>query len=108
MSYLQKLKNEFNRKVVEVIPECTQNPELFDLDLYPKYKMRGDKFYNIPNDSELREYAEKTAKDVCGRCEIQQLCLEYAVANKEEYLVWGGMTPEERQKIKLKTPRNLA
>jgi WhiB family redox-sensing transcriptional regulator len=38
------------------------------------------------------------AKAVCGHCEVRADCLEYALAGKEEYGIWGGCTPRERKR----------
>lgn len=40
------------------------------------------------------------AKEVCKRCEVRVACLEYALANNEQYGVWGGATELERSEIK--------
>jgi WhiB family redox-sensing transcriptional regulator len=36
------------------------------------------------------------AKDVCSRCPVRAECLAFALANGEEFGVWGGMDPDER------------
>jgi len=45
-----------------------------------------------------------TAKDICCECPIVSLCLAEALADNEEYGVWGGATPEER-KTMLRDPK---
>ncbi|MDH6284341.1 WhiB family transcriptional regulator [Prescottella agglutinans] len=42
----------------------------------------------------------KAAKRICGRCPVQTECLEHALAKKEQFGVWGGTTPNERQRIR--------
>ena len=37
------------------------------------------------------------AKAVCARCDVRQLCLDYALASKEANGVWGGLTEDERK-----------
>lgn len=39
------------------------------------------------------------ARTVCARCICAKACLDYALANREEFGIWGGLTPEERQEI---------
>lgn len=39
------------------------------------------------------------AKSICKQCPVQQPCLEYAVANREYWGVWGGTTFEERKHL---------
>lgn len=37
------------------------------------------------------------ARAVCFSCPVRNDCLEDAVARGEEFGVWGGLTPEERE-----------
>lgn len=48
-------------------------------------------------------YADKGRKDqiaaaktVCRPCEYRSLCLNYALINKDQWGVWGGLTGKER------------
>lgn len=34
---------------------------------------------------------------VCATCPVVQQCQQYAIANEEEFGVWGGLTPEQRR-----------
>lgn len=36
------------------------------------------------------------AKAICRECVVVEQCLEYAIANRENYGVWGGQTERER------------
>jgi WhiB family transcriptional regulator, redox-sensing transcriptional regulator len=38
------------------------------------------------------------AKAVCARCEVQQECLAYALATRQVHGMWGGTSPDERQR----------
>jgi WhiB family redox-sensing transcriptional regulator len=40
-----------------------------------------------------------TAKQICKSCPVRLQCLEYAIANREQYGVWGGAAPRDRRKI---------
>jgi WhiB family redox-sensing transcriptional regulator len=40
------------------------------------------------------------AKAVCGRCEVRQECLCYALEDTHSHGVWGGTTEEERKAIR--------
>jgi WhiB family redox-sensing transcriptional regulator len=42
----------------------------------------------------------KIAKQICDNCPIRIQCLNYAIAAKIEYGVFGGYTGDERKKIK--------
>lgn len=41
-------------------------------------------------------------KKVCGNCEVRVQCLEAALAQDpgDDFGIWGGMTKDERQKIR--------
>ncbi|MEW2474642.1 WhiB family transcriptional regulator [Micromonospora gifhornensis] len=39
------------------------------------------------------------AKRICAGCEVRVECLEYALARREPYGIWGGKTEGERRKI---------
>lgn len=39
------------------------------------------------------------AKAICAICPVQQLCLEWALTNRERDGVWGGATERERRRI---------
>ncbi|WP_432050340.1 WhiB family transcriptional regulator [Verrucosispora sp. NA02020] len=44
----------------------------------------------------------REAKRVCGRCEVKQECLDYALGRDERFGIWGGLTEQERRKLKKK------
>lgn len=39
------------------------------------------------------------AKATCGRCPVNDQCLEYALENREEFGYWAGTSPKERKRI---------
>jgi len=88
---IQKLYREFHRKVVEIEPPCTQNPESF----YPE-DFGGPSEERAARYNETVRTAIKVAKSLCAECPIQRDCLEYAVEAKEEWGIWGGLTSRER------------
>lgn len=49
--------------------------------------------------------AQDEAKAVCRRCPVQQRCLDTAMARGERHGIWGGMNPEERQRLKRRQAR---
>jgi hypothetical protein len=67
-------------------PECAQNPDLFDLELWP--------------DHTEKRMVEKAAKEACARCPAILLCAEYAITAGEVSNIWGGLTTLERIRIK--------
>lgn len=42
----------------------------------------------------------KPAKAVCQLCDVRVDCLDYALANNENFGVWGGLDEVERQALK--------
>ena len=40
------------------------------------------------------------AKAICATCPVATECLDYAIAADERWGCWGGMTPDERRRIK--------
>lgn len=42
------------------------------------------------------------AKRICRHCEVKDACLESALCHDEAFGIWGGMTPRERNKIKIR------
>jgi WhiB family redox-sensing transcriptional regulator len=54
----------------------------------------GDLFF----EDHMRTVVNK-AKRICDKCAVKQECLDYALRNNEEG-VWGGLTANERRKVK--------
>lgn len=40
------------------------------------------------------------AKAVCGRCEVREQCLEWALETRQEDGIWGGKGPKQRRRIR--------
>jgi hypothetical protein len=87
----QKLYFAFQTKMREIRentgqdPECVSNYDAFFPDEY--------------HDAETRQYAVKTAKDICNRCPLLLDCAEYAIDANEQHGIWGSTTPAERAAI---------
>ena len=45
------------------------------------------------------------AKNVCRRCEVRDICLEWALEAGQDHGVWGGLSEDERRAIKRKNAR---
>jgi WhiB family redox-sensing transcriptional regulator len=43
---------------------------------------------------------EAHAKAVCHGCPVEDICLEYAIAQREDYGVWGGKSEAERKSMR--------
>lgn len=40
------------------------------------------------------------ARKICAKCEVKDLCLEYALVEEIEHGVWGGASERERRRMK--------
>jgi len=45
------------------------------------------------------------AKRICARCPVREQCLQHALETGEEFGVWGGLAPWERNKIRRENRR---
>jgi len=45
------------------------------------------------------------AKAICGLCAVSQQCLETALDNREPYGIWGGLSADERKKLRTRRRR---
>ena len=43
--------------------------------------------------------SSRSAKSMCGSCDVTAQCLDYALDNHEPHGVWGGKSERERRKI---------
>jgi WhiB family redox-sensing transcriptional regulator len=41
----------------------------------------------------------REAKRICQRCDVRAECLEYALANRERFGIWGGMAERDRRAL---------
>ncbi|MEU8776767.1 WhiB family transcriptional regulator [Streptomyces sp. NPDC048606] len=46
-----------------------------------------------------RSAREASAKEVCMRCPVRSECAAHALAVREPYGVWGGLTEDEREEL---------
>jgi WhiB family redox-sensing transcriptional regulator len=46
-----------------------------------------------------RAAREAAAKAICMRCPVIDPCLQHALASREPYGVWGGMSESEREQL---------
>jgi WhiB family redox-sensing transcriptional regulator len=42
----------------------------------------------------------RAAKKVCMGCPVKQECLDYALRRDERFGVWGGLTAQQRRRLK--------
>lgn len=90
----------------------TMSPQWFNEDSHKTAKCtmfpansNYDPWFGESDDPEAVDETED-AKSIClgtydGRpCPLLEACLEFAVINNERWGVWGGMSPEERVKLR--------
>jgi WhiB family transcriptional regulator, redox-sensing transcriptional regulator len=42
---------------------------------------------------------ELRAKQICWSCPVVAACLNYALHRREQYGIWGALTPSERRNV---------
>ena len=48
------------------------------------------------------------AKAICASCGVREQCLEFAMSHDQVYGIWGGTTPEDRQRARRRERRAAA
>ena len=48
------------------------------------------------------------AKVICAGCGVRQECLDFALSHDQVYGIWGGTTPEDRQRARRRRRRAAA
>lgn len=43
------------------------------------------------------------ARSVCARCPVSEACLDYALTNRIDMGMWGGLSPAQRAALRKKT-----
>ena len=53
-----------------------------------------------------KERREAAAKRVCGTCKVREVCAAYAIATREPYGTWGGLSENDRREhVRRSDPR---
>jgi WhiB family redox-sensing transcriptional regulator len=55
-----------------------------------------------------RRRRERAAKEICARCEVAEVCAAFAVATREPYGTWGGLSEGDRRKLWRRTDQATA
>lgn len=58
-----------------------------------------------PESSDYGETDALEAINICHDCPVRDLCADYAIANREEYGIWGGLMPADRKRIRAQRRR---
>jgi WhiB family redox-sensing transcriptional regulator len=61
-------------------------------------------FFPIGNTEPAFRQIEE-ARAVCLRCEVREICLNWAMETRQEAGVWGGQSAEQRQSLKRRNAR---
>ena len=52
--------------------------------------------------------SSRAARAVCNDCAVRIECLKYALANREQFGIWGGTSERERRRLRRLSPaRNV-
>jgi WhiB family transcriptional regulator, redox-sensing transcriptional regulator len=57
-----------------------------------------------PDELFVEGTAQNQAKAICSGCEVRTECLAFALDNRIEHGVWGGMTERERRSVLRRWP----
>jgi WhiB family redox-sensing transcriptional regulator len=55
-----------------------------------------DLFFPVSANGRSEQETER-AKAICARCTVRRECLQFALATRQAYGVWGGMSEHERR-----------
>lgn len=47
-----------------------------------------------------RGASTRKAKSICGECQVQDQCLDFAIEVGEKFGIWGGMSERERRRVR--------
>lgn len=62
--------------------------------------MDPDLFHPVHDDAEAVD-----AKAVCAACPVRKHCLDYAMRNREQHGIWGGLNADERRSLRRRIQR---
>lgn len=71
-----------------------QLPDFLDGVTPPCREVDPEIFFPLPNAT------GNEAKAVCRRCPVQDGCAQWAIDTGQRYGVWGGLSPEDREKLR--------
>lgn len=58
----------------------------------------GPGLFYVGEKAQAREY--DAARSVCNTCTVQAECLEFALEVDDRHGMWGGLSPQEREKVR--------
>ncbi|MEO6714921.1 MAG: WhiB family transcriptional regulator [Mycobacteriales bacterium] len=80
--------------------------EAYDWQLHGACRGADEALFFLPEGARgsTKTRRERAAKAICATCPVIDRCAEFALATREPYGVWGGLSPEERELL-LSGPR---
>ncbi len=83
-------------------PSCAHPAPVFETIPAPGPWISGAACANEPTDLFFPEDGEGTelAKAICGRCPVRAECIGYAIAIPSLDGIWGGLTRQERSRLR--------
>lgn len=77
------------------------NADLWDWQLHAACRGVDSSLFFHPEGERgaARSARENSAKEVCMRCPVRAECAAHALAVREPYGVWGGLTEDEREEL---------
>lgn len=75
--------------------------EVWDWQLNGSCRNVADSVFFVPDNAtrRTRRQREVEAKAICARCPVRPRCAAYALATREPYGIWGGLTEAERRRL---------
>lgn len=63
------------------------------------YNCKDNPYFYVDywDDNEEHILTDEEAEELCYKCPLLKLCYEFAIANKEEYGVWGGINMSRKE-----------
>lgn len=81
------------------------NADFWDWQLQASCRGIDSEFFFHPEGERgpRRTARERAAKALCASCPVINECARHAIAVREPYGVWGGLTEDEREEIYLRS-----
>src|SRR6478752_4143578 len=90
---------------VEEISPCNKRSSPMDWrDKAACLTVDPELFFPVGNTGPAVDQIEK-AKSVCARCNVTEICLQYALETGQDSGVWGGLSEDERRALKRRAAR---
>ena len=114
ISNMSNQESNKNLRFVESAEPMLTDNDTFHLVTWPNTTQEaiadavdGDSWYKQAQCAELNanymypkdRHEEQQAKNICHNCPVIKQCLDQSIRGREIYGIWGGMNPQERQRL---------